>query len=131
LFAAALVVGLAIAHDTARAQSPATLPDSTAVAPSTESPDSIALAEAVERVLPRPGLLRADRLQHLSLSFALALGVGTASDQPVAGAAVSGGVGLLKEVDDGRRGHTFDRLDLLADLIGAGLGALLASALRR
>ena len=116
-------------HDNAPAQTPATTLE--AASPATEAPrDSIGLV-AAERILPRPGLLRADRLQHLSLSFALGLGVGIASDSPVAGASVSGGIGLLKEVDDGRRGRTFDRLDLLADLLGAGLAALATAALRR
>ena len=117
-------------HDNARAQTPATSLE--AASPAAEAParDSIGLV-APGRILPRPGLLRADRLQHLSLSFALGLGVGIASDSPVAGASVSGGIGLIKEVDDGRRGRTFDRLDLLADLLGAGLAAFASSALRR
>ena len=126
----ALALTLACFHDTAWAQAPATAPASEAPALEAAAPDSIRLAP-VDQVLQRGGLLRSDRLRHLSLSFALGLGIGVASDSPWAGAGAAGGIGLLKEVDDGRRGGTFDRLDLLADLLGAGLAGIAATALRR
>ena len=128
--AAAALVAFAVIHDTAHAQGAATSgPGSTPAF--AQAPDSAALGEAAERVLPRNGLLRTDRLQHFSLSFALGLGVGIAGDSPAAGAGVAVAVGFLKEVDDGRHGRTFDRLDLLADLLGAGLAMLATAAIRR
>lgn len=91
-----------------------------ALAPATARADSLS-------VLPLPppavrawqtGLLRADRLQHASLAWTLGLGVGLASREPVVAAAAPAALGLAKEIAD-TRGPGFDRLDLLADLVGA------------
>lgn len=76
------------------------------------------------------GLVRPDRLQHASLSFALGLGAGLASDSPEAGAGVALGLGFIKEIAD-RRGSGFDGGDLLADAIGAALAAWAVASLRR
>lgn len=76
------------------------------------------------------GALRADRLQHLSLGFALALGTGLAADSPEAGAAVAIGLALAKEAAD-RPSTGFDAVDLAAGAAGAALAAWAAAALRR
>ena len=76
------------------------------------------------------GVLRPDRLQHASLSFALGLGAGLATDSPAAGAGIALGFGVAKETLD-RGGSGFDGVDLVADAIGAGLAAWAAGALRR
>jgi hypothetical protein len=76
------------------------------------------------------GLLRADRLEHASLSFTVGLGVGVLSKQPAAGAASALGLGLAKELRDRRHGG-FDPVDLLADAIGAGLAAVAVRAAGR
>ncbi|MEO5987463.1 MAG: hypothetical protein ABIU54_03725 [Candidatus Eisenbacteria bacterium] len=62
-------------------------------------------------------------MQHASLSFALAAGVGITSDRRATAFGVSLGLGLLKECWDARRTR-FDPIDLSADAIGAMLGSL-------
>jgi len=126
----AILIALGSApHDTAFAADPAT------TAPTGATLDSVATHDTLPRLAPKAqglsgsGLLREDRLRHLSLSFALALGAGLASDSPAAAAGIAGGIGLLKEIDDGRRGPGFDGWDLLADLLGAGLAAWAIAAL--
>ncbi|MEO5618272.1 MAG: hypothetical protein ABIS67_10905 [Candidatus Eisenbacteria bacterium] len=91
-----------------------------ALVPTSPQADSLSV-----RSLPPPaarqwqtGMLRADRLQHASLAWTLGLGVGLASREPVAAVTVPAVLGLVKEVADAR-GPGFDRLDLLADLLGA------------
>jgi hypothetical protein len=74
------------------------------------------------------GLLRADRLEHASLSFSLGLGVGLLSREPAAAAAGAFAFGLAKEVRDRRHGG-FDPVDLAADALGAGLAAVATRAL--
>ncbi len=69
------------------------------------------------------GLLRPDRLQHASASFALAAGGGIASERKATAFTFAFTVGLAKECWDARRGH-FDTLDLAADAAGSLLGAL-------
>jgi hypothetical protein len=86
--------------------------------------DSLAVAARVRAV--QLGLLRADRLQHGSLSFTLAAGAGLAGARRAPAFAGVLGVGVLKELRD-RRGSGFDRIDLAADAIGAALGALAAA----
>lgn len=76
------------------------------------------------------GLLRPDRLQHGSLSLTLAFGVGLAADEPVAGFGVALGLGLAKEIRDARHAR-FDAIDLVADALGATLGAWAARSLTR
>ena len=76
------------------------------------------------------GLLRADRLQHLSLAFTVGLGTGLVTREPASAAGVALGLGLSKEIRD-RRHTRFDRLDLLADAVGATLAALATGAATR
>lgn len=76
------------------------------------------------------GALRPDRVQHASLSFALGLGAGLASDSPEAGAGIAFGLGFAKELADHRE-DGFDAGDLAADAIGAALAWWAVTALRR
>lgn len=71
------------------------------------------------------GLLRADRLQHMSLSMTLGLAAGLLSHRPVFAAYGSFGLGLAKELYD-VRGSGFDAVDLCADAVGSGGAALAA-----
>ena len=88
-----------------------------------------ALPEARWRVF-QTGALRADRLQHASLAFSLGLGTGIVSERPEAAFAAGAVLGLAKEFIDVRSSH-FDWVDLAADLVGAGLGALASRSLLR
>lgn len=96
---------------------------------------SIAHADAAADTLrvPAPrirawqvGLARPDRLEHASLSFTLAAGVGLAGGTRTQAFALSLGLGTLKEFWD-RRHSGFDPVDLTADAIGAALGARAAA----
>ena len=95
----------------------------------THSPTAATAGPAASPTLPPPavrawqtGLLRPDRLEHVSFAFTLGLGVGFLSQQPGAAAASALTLGLVKEIRDRRHGG-FDRVDLAADAIGAGLSA--------
>ncbi len=72
------------------------------------------------------GLLRPDRLEHGSLSFTLAAGMGLAGRPRTEAALVTLGLGTLKELHD-RRTSRFDPIDLAADAAGAALGAWAAT----
>lgn len=74
------------------------------------------------------GLLRPDRLQHGSLSFTCALALTLLTRRPAAGAAGTLVLGFGKEVWDRHR-TGFDAVDLTADAVGAGLGALAGHAI--
>jgi hypothetical protein len=76
------------------------------------------------------GLLRADRLQHLSLAFTIGLGTGLATREPAGAGGAALGLGLVKEIRDRRR-TGFDPMDLLADALGAALAALATRAVSR
>jgi hypothetical protein len=73
------------------------------------------------------GAFRADRLTHTSLALGIGVGVGMLGRAPAAGAGAALGIGLAKELTDVR----FDRGDLAAAAIGAGLAALIVAALTR
>jgi len=88
------------------------------------APDSLAFPPPRVRAW-QLGLARPDRLQHASLSFALAAGTGIATRDRAAAFGATLCVGVLKEVWDSRRDR-FDVVDLTADLAGATLGALAA-----
>jgi len=99
---------------------------------SLKTPEShVLLAEGPLVATPPPamvrawqvGMLRPDRLQHTSTSFAIAVGSGIATEDRASAFAISLGIGLLKECWDARRGR-FDLVDLGADATGALLGAL-------
>ena len=74
------------------------------------------------------GLLQPDRVQHASLSLTLGLAAGLLSRKPAVAFSTGLGLGLVKEIRD-RRHSGFDRADLMADAIGAGLAALVTHAL--
>ena len=88
--------------------------------------DSLATPPAAVRRW-QTGALRADRLTHTSLALGIGVGVGMLRRSPAAGAGAAIGIGLAKELTDDR----FDRGDLAADAIGAGLAALIVAALTR
>jgi len=72
------------------------------------------------------GLARGDRLEHASLSFAIASAMIIATRNRTAGAATAFAMGLGKEIWDGRRGH-FDPVDLAADAVGVMLATVLVA----
>lgn len=74
---------------------------------------------------PGHGLVRADRLVHASLAMALGVGVGIATREPAAGAGTAVSLALAKELFD----HRFDRGDLAAGVLGAGLAWLIVAAI--
>jgi hypothetical protein len=67
----------------------------------------------------------ADRLAHLSLALVIGVGVGLSSRAPAAGAGVTVTLAVAKELLDDR----FDRGDLAAGAVGAGLAWLIVTAL--
>jgi hypothetical protein len=105
---------------------PVTAPSLLDVAPA----DSLASAAPSPARVGPTGLLRTDRLEHLSLAFTLGLGAGLITRQPGAAAATPIGLGFAKEIRDRHHGG-FDPVDLLADAVGAGLAALATRALDR
>jgi len=119
--ALATVVLLACAAPASRA---AAVADTSAADSSVvESRPSLARTSA-----PRvSGFTRPDLFQHASLSFASGLAVGLVTEEPAAAAGAAISLGVFKELIDTR----FDRTDLIADLIGAGLAALVIHATAR
>lgn len=118
------------AADESAATEVAAAPDSAAGVPAgTPSP---AFADTLLRGLAAGdragvrGLLRADRLQHGSLSFTLAASAGLGGRSRAEALACTLALGLVKELHDGRHGR-FDPVDLAADLVGATLGAWAAA----
>jgi hypothetical protein len=69
--------------------------------------------------------IRADRLSHLTLALAIGVGVGLSAREPATGAGVVVTLAVAKELLDDR----FDRGDLAAGAVGAGLAWLIATAL--
>lgn len=76
---------------------------------------------------PLAGLVRDDRVAHTSLGLALGVGVGLAGREPAAGAGAVVALAVAKELLDDR----FDRGDLAAGALGAGLAWLVVAALTR
>ena len=70
------------------------------------------------------GLVRGDRLEHASLSFALTAALIIATRNRGASAATALAFGFGKELWD-RRTSRFDPVDLTADAVGVGLATLL------
>jgi hypothetical protein len=75
------------------------------------------------------GMLRADRLEHLSLSLTLGTGVGAVSRRPALAAGGTLALGLVKELRDRRVGGRFDLLDLLADAVGVAIAVTITRGL--
>ena len=118
---ALLVACLVLPVTVARAET--TVADSSAAAPTVASP-SLPTGAAHGW---QSGALRADRLQHASLAFAIGAGVGAASRRAEVGAGTALLLGVAKEfLDD----HV-DGGDLIADAAGASLAALVVAALTR
>jgi hypothetical protein len=112
----ACIAGIAIAPAIARAET----------APPAEAarPDSVAVPLPPPRVRHwQVGLLRPDRMQHVSLSMTLGLGAGLVTRSPRVAAWGSLALGLAKELYDIRR-TGFDPVDLSADCVGSGAAAL-------
>jgi len=72
------------------------------------------------------GLVRGDRLEHASLSFALASAFIIVTRNRAAGAATAFAFGLGKELYDGRTTF-FDPVDLAADAVGVALATVLVA----
>ena len=88
-------------------------------------PDTLAAFPSAPVRAWQVGLLRGDRLQHTGLSFALGAAFTLAFRDRAAGAGTAFAVGALKELWDVRHGGA-DGVDLVADALGATLGALAA-----
>lgn len=76
------------------------------------------------------GLLRADRIEHASLSWSLGLAVGLASREPAIALGGVAAAGVAKEISDRHR-TGFDLTDLAADLIGGCAAAAVTTLWRR
>lgn len=74
------------------------------------------------------GFLRADRMQHMSLSFAITSALIILTRRPGAAAGTSLTLGLAKELWDGRGSSGFDPVDLAADAAGTGLAVVVVRA---
>ena len=109
----------------ARAQGPAGEPSP--AAPRSASPDSLPAFPPESVRAWQVGLLRSDRLQHATLSFSLGTAFTLATRDRVSGAGIALALGALKELWDSRHGGA-DGVDLLADAVGATLGAYAADA---
>src|SRR5262249_27654334 len=116
-----LLVGVAAAAPRA-ARAQATAPSDSSVAAGADS-----LAGPIRFPPPRVrawqmGLVRGDRLEHASLSFALTSAFMITTRNRGVAVASTLALGLAKELWDGR--HTvFDPVDLAADAVGTGLAA--------
>jgi hypothetical protein len=73
------------------------------------------------------GVFRADRVAHASFAFAIGTGVGLSSREPAIGAGTVLALAVAKELLDDR----FDRGDLAAGAVGAGLAWIVVAALTR
>jgi hypothetical protein len=93
------------------------------------APDSAASFPPPATRAVQTGLLRADRMEHLSLSLTLGAGLGAVTRRPSIVAAGTLALGLAKEMRDRRSGSGFDRIDLLADLLGTVLAVAVTRAL--
>jgi hypothetical protein len=76
---------------------------------------------------PMDGVFRADRVAHASFALAIGTGVGLSSREPAIGAGTVIALAVAKELLDDR----FDRGDLAAGAVGAGLAWLVVAALTR
>lgn len=129
-FVTAVLMGIPVVPAPLHAQQSAPAgADSTTASP-VERPVDILVYDQLPRGRAhdwQTGLLRADRLQHASLAFAIGCGAGLVTERPAAGAAIALSLGIAKELVDDR----FDRGDLIADALGAALAAWAVAALTR
>ena len=108
----AVAVGAAAAHDTLRA--------------------AVARRDSVTRFPPprvrgwQVGLVRPDRMEHASLSFALTSALIIVTRNRAASAATGLAFGVGKELWD-QRTSEFDPVDLSADAVGVALASLLVT----
>ncbi len=109
-------MAIALCASLAHAQAP---PDSTA-APSPPPVRRASHFGLPANWPPEPSRGRPDLYQHASLAFASGLAIGLLSESPAAAAGTSVTLGVGKELTDDH----FDRTDLLADLVGAALAAV-------
>jgi len=119
----ALALAVLLSPHRAAAQTPlAGRADSLAATPEPIA-DTTARAPRAARLPPwATALARPDRLQHGSLSFTIAAGIGLLSRPRGEAFGVTLGLGVVKELLDSRRDR-FDPGDLAADAAGAALGA--------
>lgn len=91
------------------------------------APDSIVVSFPPPRVRAwQVGLVRGDRMEHASLSFALTSALIIVTRNRAAGAATALAFGVGKELWD-QRTSRFDPVDLTADAVGVGLATLLVT----
>jgi len=91
------------------------------------APDSIVVSFPPPRVRAwQVGLVRGDRMEHASLSFALTSALIIVTRNRAAGAATALAFGVGKELWD-QRTSRFDPVDLTADAVGVGLASLLVT----
>jgi hypothetical protein len=112
----------------ARAQVATTLTDSLAATESSAAPAPLAAFPPARVRAWQVGLVRADRLQHLSLSFAITSALIILTRDPGVAAGTSLTLGLAKELWDRRGSSGFDPIDLAADATGTGLAVVLVRA---
>lgn len=93
----------------------------------TSAPSTIAGAAPSALHHPMGGVFRADRVVHASFALAIGTGVGLSSREPAIGAGTVIALAVAKELLDDR----FDRGDLAAGAVGAGLAWLVVTALTR
>jgi len=127
LLAHALLFVAAVAHaqETPARPLPSPAPDSSRVALPPPASRAIWYSPAEDGTL-----WREDRFEHASLAASLVVAGGSAGldDAPAAGGVMA--LGLWKEWMDHRRGGQASRLDLVADVVGIGLGLLVLRAVR-
>jgi hypothetical protein len=91
------------------------------------APDSIVVSFPPPRVRAwQVGLVRGDRIEHASLSFALTSALIIVTRNRAASAATALAFGVGKELWD-QRTSRFDPVDLTADAVGVGLATLLVT----
>jgi hypothetical protein len=112
----------------AHAQVANTPPDSLAVSDSSAVRAPLAAFPPARVHAWQVGLLRADRMQHMGLSFAITSALIILTRDPGVAAGTSLTLGFAKELWDRRGSSGFDPIDLAADAAGTGLAVVLVRA---
>jgi hypothetical protein len=123
-----LALALALLAWTRPALAATAVPDSLAAAVSGSAQAPLAAFPPARERAWQVGFLRADRLQHMSVSFAITSALIILTRKPAVAAGTSLTLGLAKEVWDGRGSSGFDPVDLAADAAGTGLAVVLVRA---